>query len=231
MRAPLLILLILAGWLQPVRAEEPHTFWGKTVEGWLAVYRDKSSTEIQRRQALMALEGFGPEAKAAVPDLVDALHHLQFWSEAFDALVRIGSPSVPALCDMLNDPDGDARECAALTLGRIGAPARAAVPSLIRVIKRPFDPQRDPDNLVGEVVEALGRIGPEAKAAVPDLNDLLDKAAGNDFDVVLALERIGARLSGSCSIWSSARPIPTSPMNWPRWVPEPMKPFPPFVRP
>ena len=101
----------------------------------------------------MALEYFGPEAEAAVPDLIERSYHFQFWSEAFDALVRIGGPSVPALRDMLNEPDGDMCACAASVLGRIGPPARAAVPSLIRVIRPPFDPQRDPDNLVGEVVE------------------------------------------------------------------------------
>ena len=54
MRAHLLIVLLIVGWLQPARAEEPHTFWGKTVEGWIAVFRDKASTEVQRRQAVSA---------------------------------------------------------------------------------------------------------------------------------------------------------------------------------
>ena len=78
MRAILPILLILFGWIPPARAEEPHTFWGKTVEGWIAVFRDKASTEVQRRQAVWALGCFGAEAKAAVPDLIEAVRKGQF---------------------------------------------------------------------------------------------------------------------------------------------------------
>ncbi len=85
------IVLVIIGCLQPARAEEPHTFWGKTIEGWIAVYRDESSTEIQRRQALVALGCFGPEAKAAVLDLTEAVRKGQFQEEAAFALVEIGA--------------------------------------------------------------------------------------------------------------------------------------------
>jgi hypothetical protein len=72
MRTGSAIVLVLVGWLQSARADEPHTFWGKTVEQWLAVYRDKASTEVQRRQAVQALGCFGPEGGVAVPDLIEA---------------------------------------------------------------------------------------------------------------------------------------------------------------
>ncbi len=61
-------LLILCGWCQPVPADESHTFYGKTVEGWIAVLRDKTNTPAKRYQAVWALGFFGPEAKAAEPD-------------------------------------------------------------------------------------------------------------------------------------------------------------------
>ncbi len=183
MRVHSAIVLVIIGCLQPARSEEPHTFWGKTVEQWLAVYRDKASTEVQRRQALYALGGFGPEAKAALPHLIEA--------RDMEGLIGIGGPAVPALRDLLNDPDDSVRGCAAQILGKIGPEARAAVPSLIRAIHR-SDPAPKPNGLVREVVESLGEIGPAAKAAIPALNDLLDNAGDDDFDVVLALNRIGS---------------------------------------
>ncbi len=237
MRANLLILFILAGWLQPAWAEEPHTFGGKTVEQWLAVYRDQSSTEAQRRQAVVALGRFEAEASAAVPDLVEAVRKGPLRDQAIDALaqigagaevivpiliqrclkegcrhfggegtfgsdktpedslVRIGGPAVPALLEILNGSNGEMSVCAAATLARIGPPARAAAPSLIRAIEHP-DPRREPEILVLYAIPALGRIGPEAKAAIPVLNGLLERKNPDEFfssfEVVLALDRIGA---------------------------------------
>jgi HEAT repeat protein len=223
MRAKLLILLILGGWLQPARADEPHTFWGKTVEGWIAVFRDTSSTDVQRRQAVHALGCFGPEAQAAVPDLIEAVRRGQLKDEAVGALVQIGAgdevtvpvliqqllgrwwqlpfgqnslihvgaPAVPALLEILNGPNQDVRGCVAATLGRIGPPARAAVPSLIRAIEQ-ADGRPDREFLIRSAVQALGRIGPDAKATAPLLNRLLDEAGANDVIVVIALDRIGA---------------------------------------
>jgi HEAT repeat protein len=191
MRVLAAVVLVSIGSLQPAWSEEPHTFWGKTVEQWLAVYRDKASTEVQRREALYAVAGFGPEAKAALPDLIAALRDKQLVGAAMDGLIGIGGPAVPAIRDVLNDPDDYVRGCAARILAKIGPEARAAVPALIRAIHRP-DPTRKPNILFREVVEALGEIGPAAKPAVPALNGLLDNAGDDDFDVVLALNRIGA---------------------------------------
>jgi HEAT repeat protein len=237
MRVLLPILFIVVGCLPPARAEEPHTYWGKTVEGWLAVFRDTSSTEVQRRQAVQALGCFGAEAKAAVPDLVDAVRKGQFPEEAADALVqigagaevtvpiliqrflkrgcqhltgmgsfpydpslenglvRIGGPVVPALLEILNGPNRDLRVCAAEALGKIGPAARAAIPALIRALERP-DRQGETPIPALTAIRALGRIGPEAKAAIPALNRLLHQRSARgfniDFDVVIALDRIGA---------------------------------------
>ena len=239
MRAPLLIVLIVAGWLQPARAEQPHTFWGKTVEGWLAVYRDKASTDVQRQQAVVALGCFGPEAKAVVPDLIDAVREETVQDEAIYALtqigagagaevtvpilirrflvqgpqppavegvsgydktpeaslIRIGGPAVPALVEILDGPNGELRVGAAAVLARIGPPARAAVPSLIRAIEHP-DLRGEPQVLVHYAIKALGRIGPDARAAIPALKGVLDRKNSyeyiSDSEVVLALDRIGA---------------------------------------
>jgi len=221
--------LILCGWFPPVSADEPHTIFGKTAEGWIAVLRDKSSAAALRQQAVWALGCFGPEAKTAVPDLIEALRRDQFEdltvdalvrngagedvaipiliekflklggnqltsSSVGDALVRIGGQAVPALINILNGSNSDMRVCAAEVLSRIGPAAQAAVPSLIRAIEN-RDPQQAAQTLNCSAVRALGGIGPEAKAAVPILNALLAKDAlgifGGDFDIVIALDRIG----------------------------------------
>jgi HEAT repeat protein len=232
-RTGLQALLVLISSLQPGRADEQQTIYGKTVDGWIAVLRDKTGTDGRRQQAVWALGCFGLEARAAAKDLIEAAHDKQlkdaamatlarirsghevivpvlieqfvkqgcqhltgrgtfmgFHSDA-DTLVRIGGPAVPALIDVLNGPNWDMRVCAAEALSRIGPPAVAAVPSLIRAIEH-SDPQHDAEILSLHAVRALGRIGPEAKAAVPILNQLLEKKNGNDLDVVKALDGIGA---------------------------------------
>jgi HEAT repeat protein len=232
-RTGLPALLVLLSWLQPGRADEQQTFYGKTVDAWIAVLRDKTGTDARRQQAVWALGCFGPDAKAAVPNLVDATREKQLsdaaisalarirssddvivpilieefvnegcqhltgagtfvgFGSAAGALARIGGPAVPALINVLNGPNWDMRVCAAEALSKIGPPAVAAVPSLIRAIEHP-DPQHDAETLSLRAVRALGRIGPEAKAAVPILNRMLEKKNGNDFDVVKALDGIGA---------------------------------------
>ncbi len=195
MRANLLILLILAGCLQPARAEEPHTFWGKTVEGWIAVFRDESSTEIQRQQAVQALGCFGPEAKAAVPVLIDAVRKGQFQDEAVDALVQIGAGAdvtVPILIDRFLK-----RECQHLTgqetffydpsmedsLARIGGPA---VPPLLEILN---GPNRD---MRVCAAAALGLIGTSARSAVPALIRATEHPDPNREPEILVLHAIRA---------------------------------------
>ena len=215
MRVLSAIVLVIIGCLQAARSEEPQTFWGKTVEQWLAVYRDQASTDDQRRQAVQAFGCFGPEGKNAliqsgegaeikVPRLTQQFlqqgcQHLTgqgafgYNSTIEDSLVRIGGPAVPALVEILNGPNRDMRVCAAEALGKIGPAARSAVPSLIRAIERP-EPKHEPEILVAYAIRALGRIGPEANAAVPALNAYLvrDQEGEYDFDAVQALDRIGA---------------------------------------
>lgn len=221
MRTLLLALLIGIAATAPTRGAEPHTFCGRTVDGWLQVYRDKSTRKHDRLFALWALGAFGAEARAAVPDLVNAFRDDALKVQAADALVRIGGgaevtvpyfieqfvkqgcqhltgmgtfgyspyftnslakiggPAVPALVAIVDGPNMDMRVCAAEALGEIGPPARAAVPSLIRM--------RGDRYAVG----ALGRIGVDARIAIPVLNDAFDKDPG-DLDVVMALTGLGA---------------------------------------
>ncbi len=77
----LLILVAISG--QPVRADEPNVLWGRTLDGWIAALRDKTGKD--RRAAVIALGYFGPAARAAVPDLIDAVRQGPFKDEAVEA--------------------------------------------------------------------------------------------------------------------------------------------------
>jgi HEAT repeat protein len=186
--------------LQPARGEEQRTFYGKTVDGWREVLRDKASTAIRRRQAAWALGCFGPEAKAAVPDLIEALRNGQFKVQAAESLAQIGSGSeaaVPILierflkqgCQHLTGQGtifyDDSTEESLVSIGS------AAVPALVEVLTGP--------NIDMRVcaTEVLGRIGPAAREAVPSLireiehPDLRDKPEVHIRNAVEALGRIG----------------------------------------
>jgi hypothetical protein len=84
------------------RSEKPNTFRGKTIEGWLAVFRDEASTEAWRSEEALMLGCFGPEARSAVPDLMEAVRKGRVRDEAVDALVNIGAGNevtIPVLID------------------------------------------------------------------------------------------------------------------------------------
>jgi HEAT repeat protein len=195
MRVLLLILLILAGWLQSARAEEPHTFWGKTAEGWLAVYRDKSSTKAQRWQAVMALGRFEGEARAAVPDLVEAVRGGPFQDEAVNALVQIGAGAevtVPILIQRFIKQGGQRLagegpfgfdKSPEDSLARIGGPA---VPALLEIFDGPNEEMRVSAAVV------LERIGPAARAAIPSLIRAIEHADRQPESESLVLHAIRA---------------------------------------
>ena len=115
--------------------------------------------------AARALGKIGPNARAAVAPLIEALADPDgtVRYEAVEALGAIGpdaAPAVPALVRALDDRDQSRRGKAAEALGQIGA---AAVPSLIEVVHRP-----DPE-LRCHAITALGGAGPVAAAAISDL--------------------------------------------------------------
>jgi HEAT repeat protein len=164
------------GQFGPVRADERRTFCGKSVDEWIAIVHVRSSPD--RGRALRALWYLGPEAKAAVPDLVDALRKGDFdreFSKTFviDVLAYIGpdaAPAVPFLIEEFRKEDCFLAKQGSFgvslysgpkhALVRIGA---ASVPPLITALEN-LDGDRRPC-----AAEALGEIGPPAKQVVPAL--------------------------------------------------------------
>ncbi len=89
----------------------------------------EGALDLDRNQAVIALEALGPQATPAVPALTKALS-ANFWAvrkNAARALSKFGqaaTPAIPALEAMAKDRDPDLRTAAADALDRI----RAAVP-------------------------------------------------------------------------------------------------------
>jgi HEAT repeat protein len=93
-----------------------------------------------RMAAAETLELFGPLAKDAVPALAQAIvtGDAEPRVAAMVALAATGpenaKAAVPQLVDALTHPDARVRKAAAETLGKIGPPARAAIPALRRAL-------------------------------------------------------------------------------------------------
>jgi HEAT repeat protein len=119
-----------------------------------------------RAFAAWSLGNLGPDAREAVPALVEALGPDDTANVVAAALARIGpaaAQAVPALVADLRGPDAGRRWRAARTLGRIGPLAESAVAELMAAL-------RDPNEAVrAHAARALGRIGPGAKPAAADL--------------------------------------------------------------
>jgi HEAT repeat protein len=126
-----------------------------------APYEDKTAAELEamlhsaeptvQMQGAFGLSRLGPEARAAVPALIEALKGKDTLVRAHAALAlgRIGpqaSPAVPVLTELLGDPEWTVRRQAALALGRIGSEARMAIPGLEKL-------GHDPDQLVRQAAQ------------------------------------------------------------------------------
>jgi HEAT repeat protein len=113
------------------------------------------------------------ESRPRRPQIPERWPQYREWSMrevSIDSLGRIGAAAIPALVDVLHDPDPLLRRHAAQALARIGPDARDAVPDLIVALQ-----DRD-EEVRKNVARALGQIGPEARAAVPALLEELKAA-------------------------------------------------------
>ena len=154
-----------------------------------------SKDAAAREQAAKQLGVLGPQAKAAVPTLINVLRRprkvmtlkngdLSLESHEHDecaaALASIGLASIPALIEGLSDKYTRRNSAAPTDLSRNSADVLSrigvdAVPALIDVLKSDDGFSKE------QALEALSMIGPEAKAAVPALS-LIVKQEEVDFN-------------------------------------------------
>ena len=117
----------------------------------------------RRAQAAAALGMLGPQAQAAIPDLVKAVkgNDPAVRGAAAKSLGDIhGQPekTIPLLTTLIDDPQDDVPEAAITALGNFGALSRPALPKLLPLLK-----MRDKD-LQHALRVALKQIDPEAAA-------------------------------------------------------------------
>jgi HEAT repeat protein len=186
-----------------------------------------------RSAAGKALGEYGPDAKSAIPELTKTLNdadgHVRV-AAAF-ALYRIdGKPdtAVPVLIEVLNSKEEGsyAPASAAQTLGKIGPPAKEAIPDLtaslsnknrgLRIcaagalwritnesdsslpilIKAVKDGESVAESDTHQAIEILEDMGPQAKAAVPALLAAHARTEGWARDM---LERVLKRIDPEAS--------------------------------
>lgn len=158
----------------------------------------KDSDPRVRWFAAEALANIGPDARAAVPSLIEALQSDVVATgkdeENFNvltkapirliaayALGRIGPDAraaVPALTTALSGPDSRVRLAAARALGRMGEAARPAVPNLVRLATRESNNQ-----VAVQAAESLRELGPIARKGLI--------AAMHDADVEVRVNALG----------------------------------------
>jgi HEAT repeat protein len=114
---------------------------GKSVADFERMLHDPNPTT--QAQGAYGLGRLGPEARSAVPSLIEALKKdPPVRRNAALALGEIGPDAraaVPALCEALKDSEWMVRWQAAQALGTIGADARQAIPELTKLADEPDD--------------------------------------------------------------------------------------------
>jgi HEAT repeat protein len=189
----------------PARTDDQREFCGKSLDGWVEVFRHGSARD--RTDAAWMLSYFGPAASKAVPALIEYLRQVgdvRREPGTVSALGRIGPAAAPAVPLLI--PGYLAEGCNLAKMGSFGGgnggmPGEAlvgigapAVPALIDVLTGPNTEMR------ACAAMHLAKIGPAAKAAVPALVRSLraDQPVLNDAEAdalrryaVIALGRIG----------------------------------------
>ena len=174
-------------------SKEP-IYEGKTLSAWVAQSKQKDSATRQfaisglrhfgpagvpaiaellndergdvRREASETLGKLGPEAKSAVPALIESCRTGDYYlvDANVESLRKIGPAAVPAIAGLLGDKEKEIRLAAARALGKMGADAVSAVPILQDRVKECDDSVSD------AAASSLARIG---LSAVPTLAGLL----------------------------------------------------------
>jgi len=143
----------------------------------VSVLSDRTGEEGPK-SAAYALASIGREARAAVPGLMEAMKHRNYWvrEAATQALAHVaGKDAIGHLLKSIKQKDDFMKRDAAAALGELGREAAPAIPALIDLLN--YKDGRYAECARSGAAKALGHIGEPAKVALPAL-----KAAMNDED-------------------------------------------------
>ncbi len=165
-----LALAALIASLTATAGDEQLTLYkGKSIAAWVAAVKEPSGRF--NVDAIRVLAELGPDARDAVPVLIESLNDKEAFWDAADTLAAIGpdaKAAIPALIAHIRKPQNDSfayRPQVCKTLARIGEPA---LPSLKEMIKE--------KDVMGEYAAlAMGDMGEAGMTAL--IAVLCDKAA------------------------------------------------------
>ena len=141
----------------------------------------KDNNPNLRRHAALALGGYGPKAKAAIPALLDGLDDAADGVRdcSIAALTRVGADGIPALLKAVRDPSAQVQTGAWRVLANLGAAAKPALPDLVAILRNP----KEPSSGRQAAARVFGAMGAEGMDALPALLEMLE---GNDGPVRFA---------------------------------------------
>jgi len=195
-----------------VAQQKEPVYDGKPVSEWIARLKDKDDNV--RLKAFFSLRQLGPEAKAAVPVLLESLKdtNATVRCESAFTLQRIGpaaKPAIPTLIETLKDKDYSVRFWSVVALSEFGVDARVAAPALAPLL-------RDTDVVLrAKAARGLWLMGEKKEEALAVLNDLLaDKREVAVSSAAFVLAEIGdadAKSAVPAVLKALQRPAPSSP--------------------
>ncbi|MDF1661454.1 MAG: HEAT repeat domain-containing protein [Planctomycetota bacterium] len=143
----------------------------------------KQGSEDIRLNAAKALAAIGPDAKAAISELLELMNKTDSPSEVGKALHALGRPRLQdlPLIVLLSKSDLDKTRVEALkVIACLGNDAKKSMSRVIQLLDDPSIKVRI------EAIRVVGRIGPDAKSALPKLIALRET---NDYETLKALEQ------------------------------------------
>jgi hypothetical protein len=145
---------------------------------------------------LILLGALGPAARAAVPTAMRLMDDPRLEENAVHLLGEIGPASAPAVAKLRVLLAGKHGGRAAMSLGQIGASARAALPEIVALFQKADQGCNNGSspNFLAEPVGALGATGAaEATMAIQALLASWRACPRNDEAIVVALGTVGPR--------------------------------------
>ncbi len=117
--------------------KEKVTYQGKPLSEWMKMLKDDDL--IKKYSAVNAVGKIGPEAREAIPLLVETIrqtrnHDKRLLLACNYALLAMGKEIVPGMISLLKDDDWEMRRGAAWILGKVGPEAKDAVPALTEAL-------------------------------------------------------------------------------------------------